>query len=137
MKDEDVRAEFTRIETLIVAANTETLTRFAVLAESLEDKFKVLADGHIALRDDVGQLREGQQRLEAGQNRLELRQEALEFRQGRLEERQERLEGRQERLEEGQRGIQDRLTIVETGQQSLVTEVRLLSARLERDASRP
>jgi mitogen-activated protein kinase kinase kinase kinase 4 len=138
----DVR--FDRLEAAIRAENAATRRHFEVVAEGLEQKIKVVADGHIALRDDFAGLRAGQERLEAGQTRLEVRQqalefrqgalesrqEALEFRQGALESRQEALESRQEALESRQERVETRLAAVEDGQNSLVTEVRLLTAHL-------
>jgi len=105
----DISAEI-RAEGLV------TRRHFDVVAEGLRAEIKVIADGHAALRDDVTSLKAGQERLERGQERLEIRQLALEHRQGKLEERQARLEERQETLEESQH--------------DLVTEVRLLVARL-------
>jgi chaperonin cofactor prefoldin len=118
-----VDARFDRLEAAIRTENAATRQHFEVVAEGLEQKIKVIADGHIALRDDFAGLRAGQDRLEAGQTRLEVRQQALESRQEVLESRQERLETRQERLE-------TRLAAVEGGQNALVTEVRLLTAHL-------
>jgi chromosome segregation ATPase len=80
-----------------------------VVAEGLRGEIRLIADGYDALRQDVVQLTAGQERIETRMDRLEIRQLALEDRQGKLED-------RQGKLEEGHRG--------------LVTEVRLLAARL-------
>ena len=95
----------------IKAEGLITRRHFDVVAEGLRAEIKVIADGHVALRDDATSLKAGQERLERGQERLEIRQRqlVLEHRQGKLEERQERLE---------------------ESQHDLVTEVRLLAARL-------
>jgi hypothetical protein len=79
-----------------------TRRHFDVVAEGLKAEIKVIADGHLALRVDMASLKAAQERLEGRQERLEIRQFALEHRQGRLEE----------------------------GQHDLVTEVRLMAARL-------
>jgi exonuclease VII small subunit len=118
-----VDARFDRLEAAIRTENAATRRHFEVAAEGLEQKIKVIADGHIALRDDFAALRVGQERVEAGQTRLEVRQQALEFRQQALESRQVALESRQDRLE-------TRVAAVEGGQNALITEVRLLTAHL-------
>jgi chaperonin cofactor prefoldin len=111
-----VDARFDRLEAAIRTENAATRRHFEIVAEGLEQKIKVIADGHIALRDDFAALRVGQERVEAGQTRLEVRQQALEFRQQALESRQDRLE--------------TRVAAVEGGQNALITEVRLLTAHL-------
>jgi len=125
MTDQELDARFesfgAQLKAEIKSEGLITRRHFDVIAEGLRAEIKVVADGHPALRDDVTSLKTGQERLERGQERLEIRQMALEHRQGKLEKRQgkleeSRLEGRQEGLEESQR--------------DLVTEVRLLAARL-------
>jgi predicted nucleic acid-binding Zn-ribbon protein len=100
----------------IKAEGATTRRHFDVVAESLRVGIKVIADGHASLHDDMVGVKTGQARLEVRQERLEIRQLALEHRQGKLEERQGNLEERVETLSEGQH--------------ELVTEVRLLAARL-------
>jgi len=109
----DVRAD---IKADIKAEGVVTRGHFDIVAEVLTAQIRLIADGHEALRADVAGVKTGQERLEYRQERLEMRQLALEHRQGKLEERQGKLEGRQESLEGGQR--------------ELITEVRLLAARL-------
>jgi hypothetical protein len=90
------------IRSEIKAEGEITRTHFDVVAEGLRAEIRVIADGHLALRDDVAGLKAAQERLEGRQERLETRQLGLEHRQGKLEE----------------------------GQHALVTEVRLMAARL-------
>ena len=123
MTDQELNARFERFETTFKDIRTDikaegeiTRRHFDVVAEDLKANIKIIAEGHDALRQDVADLKAGQTRLEAGQERLEIRQLALEHRQGKLEERQGKLEERQGELEGAQR--------------DLVTEVRLLAARL-------
>ena len=134
MTDEELNARFDGLqasfEASIKAEGIVTRRHFDVVAEALKDEIKLIADGHAAVRDDVAVLKLGQHRLEAGQMRLEVRQLALEHRQGNLEERQERLEERQGNLEGRQETLEGRLGELVEGQQALVTEVRLLAARL-------
>jgi hypothetical protein len=99
----EIRAEIrTDIRADIKAEGEITRRHFDVVADGLKTEIKVIAEGHDALRQDVARLKAGQERLEGRQERLEIRQLALEHRQGKLEE----------------------------GQNALVTEVRLLAARL-------
>ena len=121
----------------IRAEGVITRRHFDVVAEGLKADIRVIADGHLALRDDVAGLKAGQERLEHGQERLEIRQLALEHRQGKLEERQGKLEERQGKLEEGQGRLEERQGKLEERQEALgesqrdlATEVRLLAARL-------
>jgi DNA repair exonuclease SbcCD ATPase subunit len=90
------------IRSEIKAEGEITRRHFDVVAEGLRAEIKVIADGHLALRDDVAGLKAAQERLEGRQERLETRQLALEHRQGKLE----------------------------GGQHALVTEVRLMAVRL-------
>jgi hypothetical protein len=119
----DIRAD-------IKAEGVMTRGHFDIVVEGLTAQIKVIADGHEALRADVAGLKVGQERLERGQERLEIRQLALEHRQGRLEERQGRLEECQGRLEERQGTLEEHQESLEQGQRGLVTEIRLLAARL-------
>jgi hypothetical protein len=116
----DVRGEIQEfkgeIRAEIKAEGVTTRRHFDIVAEGLKADIKVIADGHAALHEDMVGVKTGQARLEGRQERLEIRQLALEHRQGKLEDRQGKLEERVETLAEGQ--------------QELVTEVRLLAARL-------
>jgi uncharacterized protein (DUF3084 family) len=127
MTDQELDARFesfgAQLKAEIKSEGLITRRHFDVIAEGLRAEIKVVADGHPALRDDVTSLKTGQERLERGQERLEIRQMALEHRQGKLEERQGKLEERQSRLEGRQEGLEE-------SQRDLVTEVRLLAARL-------
>jgi hypothetical protein len=124
MTDQELDARFegvakmlkSEITAEIKAEGEITRRHFDVVADGLKADIRIIAEGHDALRADVGGLKAGQVRLEAGQVRLETRQLALEHRQGNLEGRQERLEGRQGALE--------------GSQQALINEVRSLAARL-------
>ena len=109
MTDDELNTRFGRVDTSIADLRAEiraegerTRRHFDVVAEGLKTEIKVIAEGHDALRQDVAGLKAGQERLEGRQERLEIRQLALEHRQGKFEE----------------------------GQDELVTEVRLLAARL-------
>jgi len=116
MTADELDDRFARLEALMRAESAETRRHFDVAAEGLRLEIRVIAEGHEVLRADVAELKTGQTRLEAGLGRLEIRQQALEYRQ-------ERVETRLERVESGQSELSD-------GQQALVTEVRLLAARL-------
>ena len=115
MTADELDDRFARLEALMRSESAETRRHMDVVAEGLQFQVQVVAEGHDALRADVGELKIGQQRLEAGMARLEVRQEALEYRQERVETRLERVEAGQTELAEEQR--------------ALVTEVRLLAAR--------
>jgi len=123
MTDEELNARLDAINVEIKTEGVVTRRHFDVVAEGLKAEIKIIAEGHDALRQDVTDLKAGQQRLEAGQERLEIRQLALEHRQGRVE-------GRLEAVEGAQRRVEARLEGVEGSQNDLVTEVRLLAARL-------
>ena len=120
MTDEELNARLDSLQSSfraeIRAEGVVTRRHFDDVAEGLRADITIIAEGHDALRHDVADLKAGQQQLETGQERLEIRQLALEHRQGRMEGRLEVLEGSQHDLIEGQR--------------ALVTEVRLLAARL-------
>jgi hypothetical protein len=103
MTDEELDARFERfaadiktglkaeISLEIKAEGATTRRHFDVVAEGLRADIKVIADGHVALHDDMVIVKTGQARLEVRQERLEIRQLALEHRQGKLEDRQEKL----------------------------------------------
>jgi len=120
---EQLDDRFARLEALMRAESAETRRHVDVVADGLRLEIRVIAEGHDVLRADVADLKSGQKRLEAGLGRVEVRQQALEYRQDRVETRLERVETRLEGVGSGQSELWD-------GQQALVTEVRLLAARL-------
>jgi uncharacterized protein (DUF3084 family) len=122
MTADELDDRFARLEALMRTESAETRRHMDVVAEGLQLQIQVIAEGHDALRADVGELKAGQRRLEAGMARLEVRQDALEYRQARVETRLDGVETRLASVEAGQAELAD-------GQRALVTEVRLIAAR--------
>lgn len=90
MTDQELDARFERtvadIRTEIKAEGITTCHQFDVVADGLRTELRLLAEGHMSLRDDMAGLIAGQGRVEASQERLEIHQLALEHGRGTLEE---------------------------------------------------
>jgi archaellum component FlaC len=75
-----VDTRFAELRELIVREGERTRRHFDVVAEGLENRIELVAEGYSAVSSDVTDLKNGQQRLEAGQGQLDIRMLALESR---------------------------------------------------------
>ena len=97
-------ARFDEMHQLIVMEAERTRTHFDVVAERLEGKVNLIAEGHSALRDNGTEMKSRLESVESGQGRLELHVLAIE----------------------------SRVTSIEKTQKIVLTEVRGLATKIDR-----
>jgi predicted nuclease with TOPRIM domain len=107
----EVDARFDKMERLILQEGERTRMHFDAVAEGLEDRIKLVAEGDAALRMDVTELKDGQQHLLSEQSRLDVHILAVASRVVSLD---------------------SRITGVEKIQKIILAEVRGLATKVDR-----